>query len=285
MKVSNLSAVLVAFLAVYGVSNADEPTKIAIGMSPSMTADLNIVQQKFLEGEFPRLVREFTGLRGNLESSKSSQELGNDLATGKIHFGVFQRIEFAEIQAKNPGLQPLVVSIYRSPQIKTIVVVKKDSPFRSFDDLRGKDVAILKDSKEHIRRFTEKKAGGEAAQFFGNVVAPAHAEAALDAVLLGKVQVAIVDNATLDIYRDVNIGKFQRLRALDESIVFPPNVVAFVPNKIDPVVVKQFRDGMIAACKSARGRDAMGTFKITAFQPIPDGFDQSLASIREAYSK
>jgi len=90
----------------------------------------------------------------------------------------------------------------------------------------GKEVAILTEGKEHLRRYTHKEAGGDPAAFFGKVVVPANSEAALDSVLLGSVQAALVDRASLDIYREVNPGKCQRLKIIGESAAFPPAVVA-----------------------------------------------------------
>jgi ABC-type phosphate/phosphonate transport system substrate-binding protein len=246
--------------------------KIEIGIVPSLIVDLSIGQQKFINDEFPLLVRDFTGHPGVLHKAGSPKELADNLQSGKAHFGVFQGIEFAETQATSPELQPLLLSVYRTPEIKALLVTKKDATYKSFADLREKDVALMKEGKEHIRRFAQKEAGGDPAKFFGKITTPAKSEAALDAVLLGNVQAALVDTATLDIYKEVNPGRFQKLAVIAESAVFPPSVIGYDPKKADSALVK-----------SAKGREVMSTFKITEFMPVPTGFDQKLAAIRKAY--
>ena len=275
-------AAFVGFFSI-GAAVGQQPTKVPIGIVPSLMADLSEGQQTFLGEEFPILVKDFTGLPGQLDKAGSAKELGEKMLAGTAQFGVFQGIEFAESQAKNPELQPLLLSIYRSPQIKALLVTKKDAAYKSFADLSGKEVAVLKEGKEHIRRYAHKEAGGDPAKFFGKIVAPANSEAALDAILLGKVQAAIVDNATLDIYKEVNPGKFNRLKVIGESVAFPPAVIAYAPKKVDAALVKQFKDGMMKANESARGRDIMGTFKISSFVAVPAGFEKTLAEIRKAY--
>ncbi len=280
-----LSFCATAILALFSLKAAiaQPPAKVHIGMVPSFTADLSTGQQKFLGEEFPLLVKDFTGLPGQLDKTASVQELADKMAAGTAQFGVFQGIEFAEAQAKNPELQPLLLSIYRTPLIKAALVVKKDSAFQSFADLSGKEVAFLKEGKEHIRRYAQKEAGGDPAKFFAKIVAPANAEAALDAILFGKVQAALVDNATLEIYKEVNPGKFNRLKTIGESATFPPAVIAYIPKKADDALVTQFKNGMMSANQSAKGRDIMGTFKISSFVAVTPGFEKTLAEIRAAY--
>ena len=274
-----------ACLGCFGATAAigQPPAKVHIGMVPSLMADLSDGQKKFIGDEFPLLVKDFTGLPGQLDKAESAKELGDKMLAGPAQFGVFQGIEFAETQAKYPELQPLLLSIYRSPQIKAVLVTKKDAAFKSFAELAGKDVALLKEGKEHIRRYAMKEAGSDPAKFFGNVVVPANSEAALDAILLNKVQAALVDNSTLEIYKDVNPGRFNKLKVIGESAPFPPAVIAYAPKKIDAALVKQFKDGMMKANESAKGRDIMGTFKISSFVAVPAEFEKSLAEIRKAY--
>jgi len=274
-------ALLILVPMATGVAHGQE--KVRIGIVPSLLVELSIGQQKFIGEEFPLLVKDFTGLPGQLEKLGSPKELADRLHAGTAQFGVFQGIEFAETQAKSPDLQPLLLSVYRTPVIKALLIAKKDAAYKSFADLRGKDVAVLKAGKEHIRRFAQKEAGGDPATFFSKVIVPANSEAALDAVLLGKAEAAIVDNASFDIYREVNPGRFQRLKVVDESAAFPPTVIAYDPKKTDADIVKRFQNGMIKANETAKGREVMSTFKITSFTPVPTGFDKSLAEIRKAY--
>lgn len=283
MKRNFLSIALM--LGVIAATWAQGAGTITIGIVPSLLADLSEGQQKFIGEEFPLLVKDFTGLTGTLERPTSTKELAEKVLAGTQQFGVFQGIEFAEWQVKLPELQPLLISVYRSPQVKAVLVAKKNAGVESFANLKGKEVAVLKEGKEHIRRYVQKEAGGDPAKFFSKVVTPANAEAALDSVLLDKVEAAVVDSATLDIYREVNPGRFRKLKVIGESPLFPPSVIAYNPSKVDAATVKQFKEGMLRADQTAKGRDVMGTFKITSFEAVPAGFEKSLAEIRKAYAE
>jgi ABC-type phosphate/phosphonate transport system substrate-binding protein len=285
MKRSSLLIGLFAGVLSLAPALAQDSRKISIGITPTLVADLSLEKLKFIGEEFPLLVKEFTGLVGTLERPATTMELAAKVADGKDQFGVFQGIEFAEAQTKHPELQPILLTIYRTPEVKAILVAKNEGGADSFAALKGQEVAVLKEGKEHIRRYAQKEAGGDAAKFFSKVVNPATAEAALDAVLQGKVQAAVVDSASFDQYKEVNPGRFRKLKIIGSSPVFPPSVIACNPNKVDAGTVKTFQDGMLKADQTAKGRDVMGTFKISSFQPVPADFEKSLTAIRQAYAE
>ena len=59
--------------------------------------------------------------------------------------------------------------------------------------------------------------------------------------------------------------------------------IFYVPSKVAPETVQKLRTGMLNANNSARSRDAMSTFKITAFQPVPAEYPTWVADIVKAY--
>lgn len=261
----------------------DAKSPLSIGIAPSMLKDLSAGQQTFITGEFPLLVKQFTGLDGNLVRAKDVGALARRVEAGDDPFGVFQGVEFAWVRAKHPELKPLLVSTYHKARNRGLLVVKKDAAYAKFADLRGKDLSLLREGKEHCRLFAIKGAGGDLAKFFGKVDVPANAEAALDAILLGKVAAAIVDEVSLEIYKDVNPGRHDRLKIIEQSQPFPPGVIVYHPKKASPGLVEQFRAGMLRANQSERGRDVMSSFKITAFDNVPAEFDGWLGDILKEY--
>ena len=44
---------------------------------------------------------------------------------------------------------------------------------------------------------------------------------------------------------------------------------------VSPSVLKQFNDGMLAANRTARGRELLNLWKLTAFEPIPDSLGKN----------
>jgi hypothetical protein len=59
--------------------------------------------------------------------------------------------------------------------------------------------------------------------------------------------------------------------------------VFYVPNKVAPDIVRKMKSGMLLANKSARSRDAMATFKITAFEEVPAQYQTWVADIVKTY--
>ena len=59
--------------------------------------------------------------------------------------------------------------------------------------------------------------------------------------------------------------------------------MAYHPGALDDDTLNKFRDGMINANKNALGRQFMTLWKLTAFEPVPADFDQTVTAIVKAY--
>ena len=252
-------------------------------MPPSLTQDMSAAQKKFVNEEFPTMLKDFTGLDATVATRDSLATIGKNLAEGTDQFAILQGVEYGWLKAKYADLQPLVIGIYHVKQPKALLLTKKDDAAQSFADLKGRPIALLKAGKEYIPLFANKGAGGDPKEFFSKVVETSNAEKALDDILLGKVAAAIVDQASLDNYKDVNPGRFARLRTVEESAPFPPMAVFYMPNKVSDAVVEKMRKGMLFANKSSKSRDAMSTFKITAFELVPTEYATWVADVVKAY--
>jgi ABC-type phosphate/phosphonate transport system substrate-binding protein len=283
VKTLRIHAPWLALFAVLLGTLAAPAQEVSIGIVPSLMKDLSAGQQKFIRGEFPILVKEFTGLDGKLVEDSSVEEVARKTIDGTHQFAVFQGVEFAWVTEKNTELKPLLTAIYRTPRNQAVLVAKKGNPVKSVADLKGKPFGWVKAGKEHVVLFTEKIAGGDPAKFFGKMSAPTNPEAALDDVLLGKVDGAVVDQASLEVYKEVNPGRYNRLQIVSKSPEFPPSVVAYAQGKVNDQVLTQFKNGMLKANESPRGRDFMSSFRITAFQPVPAEYDTWLADIRKEF--
>ena len=164
-----------------------------------------------------------------------------------------------------------------------MLVVKKDSPLTGFADLKGKDVNILGNAKAHCRLFADKGAQGDAKSFFGKLIRTDSSESALDDILLGKVQAAIVDNIALDNYKDLNPGRFNNLKVLVQSEVFPTGVIAYQQGSISDRTLETFRQGLLKANNNDKGRDTMATFQISSLEVVPNDYQQQVTAILKAY--
>src|SRR5690349_6217368 len=113
----------VAWLGFLTLAAAPAPAQeISIGVVPSLFADLTPGQQKFIRGEFPVLVKEFTGLSGKMVEGKSIDEVVDKVTKGTDQFAVFQGVELAWAREKHPELKPLLTAIYRNPRNQAVLV-------------------------------------------------------------------------------------------------------------------------------------------------------------------
>jgi len=261
---------------------AKDPEVLQIGVVDSLVKDLSPGKRKLLDSEFPSLMLEFTELKCAVLQGGDPVAAGKKLAEGKWHLGVFQGVEFAWAQAKDAKLKPLMIAVGRERQLRAVLVGKKDGSLAGFADLKGKDVQLLQ-SREHCRLFADKGAKGDAKKFFSNVTGTNSGEGALDAILLGKAQAAIVDNAAWDSYKEINPGRFARLKVLAESEPFPASVIVYRQGVLSDAVLGKFKSGMLKANDSERGRDLMADFRITAFEAVPGDYAKQLSTIAKVY--
>jgi TRAP-type uncharacterized transport system substrate-binding protein len=253
-----------------------------LGLVDSIVKDLSPGKKKLLESEFPDLVKEFTGLNSKVVQGGAPITAAKKLAASEWHLGVFQGVEFAWAQAADEKLQPLLLAVKGKGNIHALLVGKKDGELEGFADLKAKDVYILQ-GREHCRLFADKATGGDAKEFFGKLTPTGKSLDALDDILRGKIDAAIVDDAALEVYQDLQPGRFAKLKVLAKSESFPPTVIAYRPGVLSEGAVKKFRAGMIKANESTRGREAMADVGIRAFQEVPADFAKLLADIRKAY--
>jgi ABC-type phosphate/phosphonate transport system substrate-binding protein len=279
-----LSALAAAGLP--GRAAADAPDTVRIGLAQSLFRDVPAPVVAMLGAPFRSLMRAQTGLDGKLLTVPTYADLGRQLHEDKVHLGVFHGVEFAWAQEQYKDLRPLCIAVNRERDLYAYLVTRQDGPVHTFSDLKGKAVALPLRSREHCRLFLEHecaRAGQAPAEFLGQVTRQANVEAALDDVLRGKVQAAVVDGVSLDCYRQVKPGCHARLRVLAKSDRFPAAVIAYHQGALDPATLNRFKAGMVSANQTERGRDLMNLWKLTAFEAVPADYGRELADILKSY--
>ncbi len=255
-------------------------------MVGSLFRDVPPALVKLLTPPFQSMMRDQTGLEGEIIPAGEALDLGKQLNDKSLQLGVFHGFEFAWVHQRYPDLKPLVIAINRHRLLKAYLVVRNDNPAASFGDLKGKVISVPRRSREHCHLFLDRelaKVPAVESEFFGKVVNHSSIEDALDDILRDKVQAVLVDGVALESYEQVKSGCFARLKVLRESEVFPPAVVVYRQGAIDDVTLGKFKDGMITANQSTRGKELMATWKLTAFESVPADFDLVLSNILKAY--
>jgi ABC-type phosphate/phosphonate transport system substrate-binding protein len=283
-----LTGLAVCFAVPPAAARADEknPAPIQIGLVASLFRDVPPPLVEMAKQPFRTLMKDQTGLDGALVVGGEPLAVAKQLQENHLQLAVFHGVEFAWAQERYPELRPLVIAINRQRNLYANVVVRDDSSAAAFADLKGQKVALPRRSREHCHLFLNrlcKDAGSDPAAFCALTVNYTSVEDALDDVLRGKVQAAVVDSVALEGYELVKPGCHARLKVLRQSELFPAAVVAYHQGALDAATLRTFRDGMINANATVRGRDLMALWKLTAFEPIPAGFQEALDTIRRAY--
>ena len=259
---------------------------VQIGVVKSMFRDAPPSMINILSRPLQALMVSETGMTGKLEVAADAFTLGQQLKDRKVQLGVFHGFEFAWARQKNPGLEPLVIAVCKHRLLHANLVVRKENPCTGCTALEGKVLALARLSREHCHLFLERRCPGEGRdphKFFSKITTPSDAEEALDDVVDGTAQATIVDHIALDAYRACKPARSERLRVLKQSEGFPAAVVAYQPGALDEATLRRFRDGMIGANKTERGKALLKLCRISGFEAVPDDYSRALEEIARAY--
>ncbi len=266
-----------------------EPPKILrIGLLGSLFRGIPEPLIKVSLVPFRALVKAETGLNGELITVEDSDKLGEQLTTDKLQLGVFHGFEFGWAREKYAGLVPLVVVVNQQQHLHAHVMVRQDSEAGCLADLGGKSLALSRGSMEHCRLFVERKcqaANKDWKLYFSQITNPANGEDALDDVVDGVAAATVVDGLCLQCYKRRKPGRFEKLKEVHKSEVFPTAVVAYHAGALDEASLRCFREGMIGASERPGGRRLMTLWRITGFEKVPDDYEQTLTDIIKAYPR
>ena len=284
----SISCLMASLLAVPVSSTEPTPSgPVQIGMVQTLFTDVPTPVINLLMPPFRDLMKQFTGLDGQIVLGGDCYDVARKLDENKVQLAVFHGVEFGWAQQRFADLKPFMVVVYKTPQVRAHLVVKDEGGATDVAGLKGKICAVPFRSREHCRLFLDRECEcvckGTPASFFEKVTKPMSAESALDEVLMGKVGAAVIDEVLYENYRDVKPGCFARLRILKTSDAFPSAVVAYKQGAVTDETLNRFRNGMTNANRNERGRDLMNLWKITSFETVPADFGETVANIVKAY--
>jgi ABC-type phosphate/phosphonate transport system substrate-binding protein len=259
---------------------------IRIGLIASLFRDTSEPLMQVIMRPFRSLMESQTGLNGQLVAGGEAQDLGQRLKDGKVHLGVFHGVEFAWARMKFPQLKPLLIAVNQQPFLRAHLVVRKDGKIDSVADLKGQVMALPYMSREHCWLYLERRCvapGNTPEKFFSRITSPRDATYAIDDVIDGAAQAAVIDDTELATYRKRYPEYFAKVKVLQHSEAFPSAVIAYYPGTLSDELVERFRTGMLGAKASPQGRQMMQLCRITSFEEVPDDFDHMLDDIAKAY--
>jgi ABC-type phosphate/phosphonate transport system substrate-binding protein len=235
---------------------------------------------------FRTLMHTQTGLQGDVTAVGDAAIIANQLAERKIDLAIFNGFEFGWARTRHADLRPLVIAVNGSRHLRAHVVVPREAAVEGLADLKGKLLALPKTNRDHCRLYLERscsRQGQVPSEYFAALASPPNAEDALDDVVDGTVPAVVVDSVALDLYKRRKPARFERLKEVAVSEVFPAGVIAYRENVLDAARQRRLRDGLLAANQTAQGRQLMTLWRLTGFEKIPDDYDQTLSDIVKVY--
>jgi ABC-type phosphate/phosphonate transport system substrate-binding protein len=261
-------------------------THIRVGLVGTLFRDTPEPIVQIVLKPFKSLLESQTGVTGQIVAGGDCESLGQQLKEDKVQLGVFHGIEFAWARLKNPTLKPLLIAVNQHRYLRAILVVRQDSKAACCGDLQGQCLAIPRLSREHCRLFLERRCcplDYTPDKTFKPLLISTDAEEALEAVVDGAAQGALVDEVELEAYQKLKPGRHAKLKKLLESERFPCAVVAYNVGRLPEAQLKVFREGMMASKNNRRSRELLDMCRITGFEAIPADYEQMLVDIVKAY--
>ena len=165
------------------------------------------------------------------------------------------------------------------------MLVKKDSPAKGIADLKGKVLAVPAQSREESRVYIAslcQKEGGTA-KVFDKVTKPANIEDALDDVVDDMAQATVIDAVSLARYEKRKPARFEKLRKLAESDIFPASVIVYRAGKVSDATLQRMREALKGAADNAEGQQMLFTWKVSGFEDVPDWYEKRLDEIAKSF--
>jgi ABC-type phosphate/phosphonate transport system substrate-binding protein len=266
---------------------AGEPSPVKIGIVKTLFNDLSKEKIDIATESFPDIMKESTQMEGKLVLGLDAAGVAKQLADKQIHLGVFNSFEYAWVLQKHPDFKVLMVAGKKDEQMRASLMVRKNDKIASLADLKGQTVSIPKRTREfaslYLDRLLAQKFQSEPSKYFGKIVLSENMETALDDLASGKVKATLIDSQGLAFYQDLKPGLFNKLKALDQSDVFPPVAIAYLPGVLGEATLKKLSTGLLNANQSEKGKEMMRLWKIDGFTAPPANYGDDVQRILKAY--
>ncbi len=210
------------------------------------------------------------------------------IAAGEIDAGFICGLPYVDLAGQAPpAVVPLAAPVLQGPRYQgrpvyfSDVIVRRDSPFRSFADLRGASWSY-NDPDSHsgynLTRY-ELVRRGETHGYFGTVIAAGWHQESIRCVVEGKVDASAIDSQVLAIALRDDPDLATRLRV----------IATFGPSTIQPVVAaarlpaalrEQMRAALLSMAEDLTARAGLAAGFVERFVPVEDATYDDIRHMR-----
>ncbi len=254
---------------------------------------------------FPRTLRFATFLAPRMLSVYASVArhvggrlgLATELVVGTSYDGVASQAEvsflcglaYVELVEMGEPLEAVAAPLLHGPRYGgrpvyfSDVIVRRDSPFRRFADLRGRSWSYnepLSQSGYGVTRY-QLVERGETAGYFGRVIEAGWHDRSIRLVHAGEVDGAAIDSHLLALNLRDHPELADGLRVIDSfgpSTVQPVAVASWLP----PPLKEGIRAALVDMAECPEGREALARGMVERFAPVTDSCYDDLREMRAA---
>lgn len=257
---------------------------ITVGLTATIFPGLSDAMLATAAKPFRSLLEEATGTKGTVLQGGTPKELAGKLEDGEVQLGVFQGIEFAYARQSNAKLEPIVICVNKVRTLEALYIVSATFKGTNPSDLKKTTLSVPAETREHCKAFARHHcAPATPKEFFETLATAGDAEEALDEVADGGATAALVDGQAWAAFKKSKPGRAKKLRVLLASEPFPVSVVACQSGKFSATQLSRFREGLIAAKDTARGKKMLEFLRLTGFEAAPDDYERQLTAVAKAY--
>jgi ABC-type phosphate/phosphonate transport system substrate-binding protein len=275
------ATVAVVFASFAGAADKDT---YRIGAPRSAFRDVPPALVEFAGMPFQDLMKEITGLKGEIVQDTDALTVAKKIDEGKLHMGVLQGHEYAWAKEKYPDLQPLFCSIYRPKEIQAVILVRRDRKATELGDMKGCKLVLSGTLKDHARLYLEKRRADCDGSFCSTEKASTVHEG-IQKVIASEADMTVADIADWNHFQKLYPGPSKNVKVLAQSEVFPQTVLVYKKGTLDEATLTKLRDGFLSAHENKKAARLMTTIRIERFDAVPADYDATVAACLKTYPK
>ena len=261
------------------VEKSKNEKKVRIAVGGMITPREGVVYYR----DLLRYIQDKIGEKIEYVDRESYAEINEMLKTGKLEAAFVCSGPYTDGKEQF-GLELLVApQAYGATVYYSYILVAKDSPFQSFEELRGKRFAFtdpLSNTGKLVPTYMLAKIDETPERFFKKIIFTMSHDKSINAVAQGIVDGAAVDSLIWEYLNATNPELTSKTRILKKSppYAIPPVVV---PRNLDPVLKDKLKQTFLNAHLDPQGREILQKMKIDKFIEIEDRAYDSVRQMQD----
>jgi phosphonate transport system substrate-binding protein len=234
-----------------------------------------------------------TGTQTEFVSGLAYGTINSMLAEGTVHCGFICGLPYVLLHDRpQPAALLIVAPIMKAPRYKgqpkyfSDLIVRKDSPYQSIQDLKGKTYVYndeLSNSGYNMPRYRMLQLGLTQG-FFGKVVRSGSHEESIRMVASGEADASFVDSLVLDFDREKGYGHAREVRVLES--VGPAGICPLVASSKMPAAMREkLQQALASMHEDPEGRRILDDALLERFAIVDDSNYDDIRAMQQAADK